>query len=352
MKPVHGGNIYDYQEDIVDYSSNINPRGLPPKIARAIKSHIGELAKYPDIKYRALKNKLADWQGVEPQQILLGNGAAELIYLVAELFRGKKAILPQPTFSEYQAALAAKNCQCKLIYRQEEDNFALPRDKMLAILNKEEIAGSFICRPNNPDGSLLAREKLLPLLEKCEYVVIDESFIEYLPREESESFIPLIEEQQKLIILRSLTKFYALPGLRLGYLIAPKPIVKKLAANQPPWPINTLAAEAGSLIPECKKYRQKTLTGFQKAKVSFQQQLAELPQLKIFPGEANFILVKLKTDDFTARDLQQSMVARGFLLRNCASFAGLNEKFFRLAVKEEADNLKLTKALKAVLEDK
>ncbi len=349
MKPVHGGNIYDFAEELLDFSSNINPLGPPPGVEELLRDSSALIEKYPDIKYRKLRKKLADWEGVNPDQILVGNGAGEMIYLLAELFRGKKAVIPVPTFSEYQAALKSRDCQVKLIQRREEDDFQLPLSRLRQEINKEGAAGTFLCRPNNPDGSLLTRSRLKPLLAEIEYLISDESFWEYLGENNRESLLPFLTEYPGLIILRSLTKFYALPGLRLGYVIASRHLIEKISAFQPPWPVNALAAVAGNLIPDCNDYRRKSLKEFRQARRNFQERLEVLPGIKVYHSRANFFLCRLSADYGEVQLLQERLVSQGFLIRNCASFAGLNNQYFRVAVRKEQDNEKLLTALRAVL---
>jgi len=351
MKPAHGGNIYDFDGEVLDFSSNINPLGPPPQVKEMLRGSSALMEKYPDIKYRRLRAGLAEWEGVSPGQILVGNGAGELIYLLAELFRGRKAVLPVPTFSEYQAALESRNCQVKLVRRREEDDFELPLSRLRQEIKEEEAAGTFICRPNNPDGSLLTRRRLKPLLSETEYLISDESFLEYLGPDNRESLLVYLEEFPGLVVLRSLTKFYALPGLRLGYLIASRRLVDKIADCQPPWPVNALAAAAGRLIPDCSDYQRKSLQKFRQAKGIFQEGLEKLPGVKVYPGQANFFLCHLSVSQAGVAELQESLVDRGFLIRNCASFAGLNEQYFRVAVRSQQDNEKLLSALKSALKN-
>ncbi len=349
MKPAHGGNIYDFAEELLDFSSNINPLGPPSEVEELLRESSALIEKYPDIKYRKLRERLADWEGVNPEQILVGNGAGELIYLLAELFRDKKAVIPVPTFSEYQAALKSRDCQVKFIQRREEDDFQLPLSRLRQEINKENAAGTFLCRPNNPDGSLLTRSRLKPLLAETEYLISDESFWEYLGENNRESLLPFLAEYPGLIILRSLTKFYALPGLRLGYVIASRQLIEKISAFQPPWPVNALAAAAGSLIPDCSDYRRKSLKEFREASRIFRKKLKEIPGIKVYPGRANFFLCRLSANCGEVHLLKERLINQGLLIRNCSSFTGLNNQYFRVAVRKEQENEQLLTALKAIL---
>lgn len=345
MNVEHGGNIYEYEKELIDFSSNINPLGPPAEVQKVLDGGCKDIERYPDRDYSRLHQKLADHHDVSRDMILPGNGAAEIIYLLGKLLEKSRVLIPVPTFSEYAHVVRINEGVPVFLKRPHSAGLSPP----LASLKKyEDIDAIFLCRPNNPGGSLQPRSDLEEVLEMGALIIADESFLDFLPREEEETLIEHLPRRDNLIVLRSSTKFYALPGLRLGYALASPAIIEKLSAHQPPWSINALAAEVGRRLPELAGFRHSTHTWLQKERDYLEKNLEKMGWLELYPGEANFILLGLKEKKFTAAELKEEMVEEGILIRDCASFRGLDEYHFRLAVKGRNDNKKLLSALETV----
>jgi len=252
---LHGGNIHEaekkYRRKITDFSANINPLGLPQKVKKIIYENFNKVLHYPNPKPK-LVQVIARYWNVNEENVLLGNGSAELIYLVAAVFKPKTVLLPMPTFSEYERAARNAKSKIRFLRLEEKQNFSLN----LSRSNKVDIA--FICNPNNPTGNLLLEDyqkagNILPKL-----LVIDEAFMDFLPDQKKYTLIWKAVKDRKTIVLRTFTKFFALPGLRIGYLIAHKEIIKRLKRHQPPWSTNSLAQLAAEVILSDKEYIKET----------------------------------------------------------------------------------------------
>ncbi len=343
MSVRHGGDIYSFERDLIDFSSNINPLGPPAAVKKCLEGAEDNIVRYPDREYRKLKEALAKKHGVKPEQILPGNGAAELIYLLGRLFRGKKAVIPIPTFSEYAHVLKINDGLPIPVERRESENFIPPLRTAAEKLRKAD--GIFLCRPNNPAGELLSQKELDELLPREESLIIsDESFLDFMPCAEKKSLISRMGEHKNLAVLRSATKFYALPGLRLGYLVARKELITELEKCQPPWSVNSIACCVGRKIYDQEDFQIKTKKWLRKEAAFLEDSLGSITGLKIYSSRANFILARLVSG--SASILRQRMAKKGLLIRDAASFSGLDHRYFRVAVKDRHQNQMLVDALK------
>jgi threonine-phosphate decarboxylase len=330
----HGGDVYRYGDGMVDFSANINPLGLPPGIKKAIYSNLDKILYYPDPAARNVGQKIAEYWGIAEDNILLGNGSAELIYLIFSCFRPKTTSIPIPTFSEYE--LAAKNVESKIRFLklEEKEGFRFKENPSCDIL--------FLCNPNNPTGNLLFKN--LKVAERL--VVVDECFMDFLPDQKDHTSIWKAAKSRNLIVLRSFTKFFAIPGLRIGYLIGHREMVEKLRRYQPPWSTNCLAQIAAGLILNETGYIEKTHRLIEKERDFLFEQLAKIDGLKPYPSVANFLLVKTKKGSL---NLKESLIKRQILIRNCSNFRGLSDRYIRVAVRSHKENLQLLAGLAEVL---
>lgn len=313
----HGGNIYRYGKDIIDFSANINPLGLNKGIKKALRNSLNGITHYPDPDSRDLLKSIARYWKIKEENILLGNGSSELIYLVMNTFRPRKVFIPFPAFSEYErAAKTIKDV----------------RGRSLHIL--------FICNPNNPTGSLVripARRGGIGLR------VIDETFMDFVPDEDKHTMIWKAAKSRGIIVLRTFTKFFAIPGLRLGYLVAHRDLVKIMKGHQVPWNINSLSQAAGIMLRD-KEYIKKTRSFVKREREFLFKELSGIEGFKPFPSVTNFILVKI--DGITSTILKERLIRKGILIRDCSNFRGLNNKFIRVAVRKRSENIRLIEALK------
>ncbi len=354
---LHGGNVWQYLEsatrDIVDFSANINPLGISDKIKRNIIRNINEIARYPDPESKYLKKSLAGYHGLSSYNFLAGNGSNELIHLIPRALKAKTVLIPIPTFSEYEYAARANNADCLFVKSAGKDNFKIDISALICLVPKVDIV--FLCNPNNPSGSALPRKEILSLLKACNRsdatLVVDEAFVDFA---DSKKDIAMAEESagnKNLLVLRSLTKFFVLPGLRAGYVVGHKDTIKKLSRHIYPWNVNTLAQIVSAKVIRDKGYMRHTKRLITKEKAYLYDNLNKIRGVKAYPSDANFFLCSLNDANIkNAGALTKKLIGRKILIRNCDNFRGLDEKFFRIAVKNREDNVKLISALKGVLE--
>ena len=363
---LHGGNIYEvkrkYGRDVIDFSANINPLGLPQSVKKAIYKNFDRILHYPDSKASSITRKTAKYWGIDEENILLGNGSVELIYLIMSVFKPKTTLIPAPTFSEYERAAKSVNSRIRFLKLKEKEGFRLSRYG-----DKADI--SFFCNPNNPTGNLILPSlrgvprfrddetissgeiaSLATLARNDEgLLVVDEAFMDFLPNQKDYTLIWKATKSKRLIVLRTFTKFFALPGLRIGYLIAHKEIIARLRQQQPPWSTNCLAQLAAELIISDREYIKKTYKLIEKERKFLFKQLAAIAGLSPYPSVANFLLLKIEKAGITAKSLQELLLEKGILIRDCANFRGLNDKYIRIAVRTHRENIKLISALKAII---
>lgn len=356
----HGGNIHKYLNDtglpidkIADFSASINPFGLPKSVEKTIVQNIKMLAHYPQPQSEQLKRKLAAFHNIKHTDLITGNGSIELIYLIPRLLKVKSGLVITPTFSEYETAL--KLCPAQVIFFNtlEQNNFEIEESKLLPLIKKAGLV--FLCNPNNPTGSILSGDRILKLLNtarKCNtFFVIDETFMDFTKDERYFSLLAAASKYRNLLILRSLTKFFAFAGLRLGYGIGHPQTIKLLSQHQFPWNINFLAQIAAQKALEESSYIKKSKDFIQNEKEYLFNQLKQIQGLKIFPANVNFILCRLKNTSKIkdVKELYAKLAQEGIFIRDCSNFQGLNDKFFRVAVKTRKQNQRLLRLLKSVI---
>ncbi len=351
-QPAHGGNLAWAAalagcppDAILDFSASISPLGPPNSAIAAILSQIGNLKHYPDPNYSELRLALSHFHQLPPEWILPGNGSAELLTLIGrELAQLAATILITPAFGDYYRTLAAYNanvleCPLSLV----TGHWSLFLDKGQRTKDK----GLLLNNPHNPTGKLFSRDSILPYLEQFALVVVDEAFMDFVLPNEEQSLIPVVQEYANLVILRSLTKFYSLPGLRLGYAIAHPDCLAKWQLWRDPWPVNTLAAAAAIAALQDTEFQQQTWAWLPPARNQLFQGLAEIPGLQPQVSAANFLLVESQE---SASQLQQQLLKHHqILIRDCLSFKELGDRFFRVAIRSQSDNQRLLTALNSVL---
>lgn len=347
----HGGNIWaaarKYNrppESFIDFSANINPLGPSPMAIDALRKGISMVRHYPDPDACGLKIKLSRFLNVPVGNLLLGNGGAEIIYALGKSLNPKRLLLPTPTFSEYRLALP--EVPVVNIRLSSQDKFALPIQLIEKILQPGDAL--FICNPNNPTGSIVSRHNLLKLAVRARQVgatiVVDEAFMDFV--EESETILPEGLDNPALVVVGSLTKFFALPGLRLGYLAAGESILAKVSKQLPPWRVNTLAQMAGEASLEDWTYIMTTLALINREKDFLFHRLKNLPGLIPYPPHANFILIDCWNSGKTAKEISAKLESKGILIRIADNFEGLNQFYFRVAVRQRNENLQLLQGLR------
>lgn len=349
----HGGDIWSAREmfqiaapDLLDYSANINPLGPPAGLAEVLIRHLPEIDRYPDPTSRRLRAKLADKLGVRAEQILVGNGAAECIQLAVDSLGVKRVGLIHPAFSEYEAAARKAGCRIVSAVADAAHAFIPQTADLLALL--DEIDLFFLGYPNNPTGNILERTELWRLAEACEqkrvYLAVDEAFLDFLPDAKQRSLLPELSHFPHLLLFRSLTKMYAIPGLRLGYVIADARLIARLGARQVPWSVNGLAQVAGEWLLEQDAFVNLSRQYVQEARSWMAEALSALPGVTVFPSLVNYLLVYVA--GVSGIQLQRRMAEKGFLIRNCAMYPGLSDGYIRLAVRKQEQNQQLLTCLR------
>lgn len=339
----HGGNVYEagrnLRKEIIDFSANINPLGLPAGIKNIIYRNLGDILHYPDQK-PGLVQKIAEYWNVKEDNILLGNGSIELIYLVVSAFMPKTALIPVPAFSEYERALRNIKSRIKFLKLYEKENFKLNPNR----LGSSDIL--FLGNPNNPTGNLLFADPQITERIPGKMIVVDEAFMDFLPDEEKYTLIRKAVNSKRIIVIRTFTKFFALPGLRIGYLAAHKDIIKFLKRYRMPWSVNALALKAGEYMLADKGYINKTKRFIEKEREFLFDSIKEIEGLNPYPSTANFLLIKIKDKNIASYLLAEKLIQKGILIRNCANFKGLGSEFIRIAVRSRKENIKLIQSFR------
>ena len=383
----HGGNIYKvFREknikEILDYSSNINPYGIPESLKKKITENLEVLERYPDPDYVELRQKLANLNKVNLSDIVLGNGATEIIFLFMKVINPKKILIVSPTFGEYERAVKAteisgdtvslsssngdnKNIENKKIEIEyfelkESDDFKLNIGNLKNELeNKYDLL--IICNPNNPTGKFLKLAQTEEILKECNKydtkLFIDEAFIEFLADGMKESIINTEENKKNLFVTRAFTKFFAIPGLRLGYgMYFDKELEKKISEKKEPWSVNNFAEMAGLTVLDDAEYIEKTLKWIAEEKIYMYEKLNKISGMKVYETEVNFITgkidEKLFSEGLNVKILREKMLEQGILIRDASNFKFLDERFFRLAIKDRASNERVIEVMKEIFREK
>ena len=353
----HGGNIYqlarqqgnDWRQ-ILDFSANINPLGLPASVQAAALAAIESVIHYPDPHAIDLKHAISETYHVAGDTITVGNGAVELLYLLCYQHRPPRVVIPAPAFSEYAKAAQAAGAEIHHVICSPADNFAIDVEQLMAATTAGSIV--FLGNPNNPTGTLLERETVAGLLTACakkdSLVVVDESFIDFLPNEQEITCRSLLASYDNLIILHSLTKFFAIPGLRLGFALTSPRLVKRLDAGKDPWNVNSMAQAAGVAALADETYRRDSRQLVALAKLGLYTGLSQLAGFLPFLPSVNFILVDVVGTGKCAADWNQELSRVNIMVRDCGNYPGLSPYYLRVAVKLPEQNDQLLRRLNEI----
>jgi threonine-phosphate decarboxylase len=350
----HGGNVWPYfsNSKITDFSASINPLSLPSTVKGIIERNIDKLSHYPDPESKGLKIALAKSYNLSTANLLIGNGSIELIYLILQALKPSEVLIPQPTFSEYEFASRINGARVFFLRTKESEAFRIDLSRFKKLIPRSGLV--FLCNPNNPTGALLPDFEVLSLLNLCRkhkaILVVDEVFMDFVPAAKKQALISEAVKDKNLLVLKSLTKFFALAGLRLGYLIGHTKLIDSISAFRYPWNVNSLAQMAGEEALKDKKYIKQTGEFMPKERAYLFDNLSRIEGLKVFPAAANFFLCKLESARIKdARNLSKKLLEYGILIRDCYNFRGLNNKFFRVAVRLRKENNRLIIALKGII---
>jgi threonine-phosphate decarboxylase len=346
----HGGDVYDSPRDLLDFSANISPLGVPPGVVEALREAAPHFDRYPDPRCGKLREALGLYHPIDPRQIVCGNGAADLIHRTVRYFRPRKALLALPSFSEYEKALEEEGCELIPYF------FPRPRfegDSGILSLISDQTEILFLCNPNNPTGLLWDREILERIIAKCRstntVLVIDECFNEFLDDPAENSAIGFLGSAPKLIILKAFTKIYAMAGFRLGYILCGSEETSRgIARTGQPWSVSSIAQTAGIAALKETRYVEEVRRLVKTERKIMKAAFTGLG-LEVLGGEANYIFFRItETSGFEGSHFFASLRSRGFLLRNCANYPGLDDSYYRVSLRRPGENQGLIRALQAL----
>lgn len=355
---VHGGNVHAWARergstltDLLDYSANINPLGLSDNVRLAIHQAVEQVIHYPDAEATMLKAALRQYYKVETEQITVGNGAVELLYVLVHTLRPRRVLIPAPAFCEYERAARAAGAGIEYFYLSPAEKFVVDVNSLCNCLYGMDMV--FIGNPNNPTGTLLTvsqlEQVLLAARQAGAWVVVDESFMDFLIDDRDYTCRPLLKTYGNLIIVHSLTKFYAIPGLRLGFALTHADLAAKLHAAKDPWNVNSLAQAAGIAALTDDSYQEKSREVVQYAKQNLYAELINFAGLKPLSPAVNYILLDTSASGYTAAELHSRLAEKNILIRDCGNYPGLSAYYMRIAVKLAEQNIILLEHLAQVL---
>lgn len=348
-KHQHGGDVYRYK-GCIDFSANCNPLGTPESVIRAAAESAERMADYPDVRCQKLREALSVYEDVAQRMLYLGNGAAEVIFSLCLALRPRKALVPVPTFAEYEQALTSVGCLVEHVFLEEEKGFRIDEGFIRAIEAKRpDIV--FLCNPNNPTGVLTPRGLLIRILEACERagsrLVLDECFNDFIREREQYTMRAYLRDHPALFILKAFTKRYAMAGIRLGYgLSADQELLDQMEMVTQPWNVSSLAQAAGVAALKEEAYVDEGRRLIWEEREYLRKGLADLG-FRLYDSQANYVFFYSKD---SKERLWEACKDRGILIRDCSNYPGLSEGYYRIAVRTHGENLRLLQVLRDIRE--
>jgi threonine-phosphate decarboxylase len=353
----HGGNSIELarklgcsKHEIIDMSSNVNPLGPPPGLLNYLKDHINAVSTFPEVDGRQITELFTDGYDIDSERALAGNGTTQFIYSIPQALAVKRALIVGPTYSDYADACHLHNVQTKFATAEESKNFRPDINQIKAHIDHVDIV--FICNPNNPTGSLISSHalKLLCRTYPQTVFVIDESYLPFVHDGDTESLRQI--NPGNLIVLISISKIFAIPGLRIGYIVSSAEIIQKFKRLLQPWSVNSLAQLAVRYLTANKDdadtFIEKTQRYILAERIRFFEASQNFAKLNLYPSTTNFILTRLP-DGFDAAGVSAQLAQNKILVRNCHNFNGLSNKFFRISLKTSEANSKLAEKLSQLI---
>lgn len=336
------------KENIISFSANVNPLGISPRLRESLIDHIGAITSYPDREYSSLRQCIAAYTGASPEQIIVGNGSTELISLFIQIEHPRKAMILGPTYSEYEREIALGGGTTLYYPLKEELDYSLDIDHFTSKLN-DSIDLLVLCNPNNPTSTAIGTDGMRQILDVCKehdiYVMVDETYVEFCDQVEKITSVPLTAYYNNIIILRGTSKFFAAPGLRLGYAITGNTdLIRSINQRKNPWTINSLAAVAGELMFSDQEYIRDTRTLILSERRRVYERFLASDRFHPYHPCANFMLAKI-TDGRTSAELFDKAIRQSMMIRDCSTFPFLNDKYIRLCFMKPEDNDRLMDCL-------
>ncbi|MDD4089379.1 MAG: threonine-phosphate decarboxylase CobD [Tissierellia bacterium] len=349
----HGADIYSaseisgyHEDEIIDFSSNINPLGIPETVISAAVNSIKYTGRYPDINSRKLIDAISAYENVPNEFIFVSNGAAEAIFRIAACLKPEAGLITAPSFSEYEKSMKLFGTNINHYPLKEENSFKIKEDVLNCINEKTDIA--FICNPNNPTGQItdkgILEKIILKLKEEKAFLAVDECFLAFAENSEKYSTVDLLNKYDNLIVIKAFTKIFAIPGIRLGYCMSSnEELINNLKSMGPPWNVSTIAQAAGIAAVEEREYLKRTVA-YVKEERSYLFNELKKTGIKAYESHANYIL--FKTD---IPDLKEKMLNRKILIRSCSNYMNLSRKYYRIAVRTKEENKIFIEKLKEIM---
>ena len=350
-KHIHGGDVYKY-DHCLDFSANCNPLGTPQSVKQAIIDSVEDLSDYPRVGCGPLKEAIADYEHKKKEYLICGNGAADLIFSLSRALNPKKAILPAPTFAEYEQAMVSVGCEISRYYLKEENDFCIQKDYP-DVLKREKPDIIFLCNPNNPTGNLIPEDILVNILDICRdrniVVVADECFLRFNPQYEIISCKRFLDDYDNLVIINAFTKFYAMAGIRLGYMMsANTELINRVSLQLPEWNVSSVAQRAGIAAFADKDYEKYTHELIQRERQFLFNELSDMKCI-VYPSQADYLTFRLPQSKAGCM-IQEELLKHGILIRSCGSYHNMPADCYRIAVKQHADNEVLINNMRQILE--
>ncbi len=354
----HGGNLdaierkYGIKKELIkDFSGNVNPLGPPKAVLDTIINSVSAVTRYPDVTYQNLRESISSYTGVCSEHIMVGNGSTELISLFVRSVNPRKAIVISPAYSEYEHELSKLGCETVQFPLLEENDFVLDIQSLTNALDSE-VQLLVICNPNNPTGSSLTRDELDAILTHCKrlniMVMVDETYAEFATKDIVST--TLIPTHENLFTIRGTSKFFSVPGLRLGYAMCSNEVInEQVLSKKDPWSVNILSTLAGEKMFTDSEFIYQTKNLITSQREFFYSELTKMPSIKFYQSQSNFILIKILNDKVKSSYITQELLKKNLLIRDASSFPFLDESFLRFCLLLPEDNLALVAELKKYL---
>ena len=352
----HGGDLdiieqkYNIpKKNIIDFSGNINPLGMSDKIKEVVKNNLNVITTYPDKNYINLKQSISNYCNCNINHVIVGNGATEIISLFIKILLPKNAIIVSPSYSEYERELKNNNCNITFFNLKENEDFLLNVNKLLNCID-DTIDLVIICNPNNPTGTGIDNDTIKLILNKCKFLMIDETYAEFSSDKENICATSLVKDYDNLFVIRGTSKFFAVPGIRLGYGICKNEnILSKINKYKDPWSVNSIANLIGITMFNDNDYIEKTKNLIFNQKKYIFEELSSLKNLKLYKSKSNFILCKILNKKTTSTKIFEQLIKENILIRDAKNFTFLDDSFFRFCILSEEYNKILIEKLKNIL---
>ncbi len=337
------------KEEVINFAANVNPYGISSTLKEQLAQNLDVISSYPDRDYTLLRKSIGEYCNANPDHIVVGNGSTELISIMAQFLEPQSALILSPTYSEYSREVGLAGGQVCYFELKEKDDFTLDMDALFKEMDKKYDM-LIICNPNNPTSGALHHAQLREIFEYAKktntFIVIDETYVEFARDYEDITAVTLTKEYSNFIVLRGVSKFFAAPGIRLGYAITSnQELLETIRKKQNPWTVNSLAEQAGILMFKDAEYIKKTQELMWQEQDRMYDVFAASKDFKPYKASANFILLKILNPELDANVLFERCIQKGFMIRNCASFPYLDETFIRFCFMKPEDNDKLVATL-------